>query len=203
MQSVDHTICNPASHFLTPTNPLLSSWHSTKFSYSVSRLARCVLAVLDHSSLAASKDQLAPFLVGHSFGGRVCMSAGAQQPDAVGGVVALDAVLRTIEPTDPRFRGPQNIGTVERYSATFADAVRRFRLTPPQRCDNGFLVRHIAERSVQHVEGKGWTFKFDRLWCAAPSNPIFTYPISHVRHHHATRFMSPISVTQHQGIQQG
>ena len=37
----------------------------------------------------------------------------------------------------------------------------RFRLMPPQSCDNGFILDYIARHSLMPAEGGGWTWKFD------------------------------------------
>jgi len=44
--------------------------------------------------------------------------------------------------------------------ADLAAGLRHFHLVPPQPCDNGWLVAHIARHSLREVEG-GVTWKFD------------------------------------------
>ena len=38
-------------------------------------------------------------------------------------------------------------------------AIQRFRLQPPQTCDNQYIVDHIARNSVEYDDG--WVWKFD------------------------------------------
>ena len=38
-------------------------------------------------------------------------------------------------------------------------AISRFRLQPPQQCDNQYIVDHIARTSVEYDDG--WVWKFD------------------------------------------
>lgn len=137
-----------------------NSDHAAK--YTEPWFANCIMAVLEDAGLRWSLDSKRPkpYLVGHSFGARVCMWAGSSHPDELGGVIALDAVVTIGKSLG---RGPP-ISTQVRHTKTAAELVNRFRLRPPQRCDNAFLVRHIAEHGVRHVSGKGWTYKFDRRW---------------------------------------
>jgi pimeloyl-ACP methyl ester carboxylesterase len=50
------------------------------------------------------------------------------------------------------------------------EASRRFRLRPPQPCDNGYILRHLAYHSVREVEG-GWGWKSDHQVFARMVNP--------------------------------
>jgi pimeloyl-ACP methyl ester carboxylesterase len=131
-------------------------------SYSEASFVTSVFAVLDHAGLRwrEGSSRPPPYLVGHSFGARVALTAGRSHADEVGGVVALDAVIWKKAPLT---RGPA-ISSNVRYASSPEDLVARFRLRPPQKCANPFLVRHIAERGLLHVPDKGWTYKFDRSW---------------------------------------
>jgi pimeloyl-ACP methyl ester carboxylesterase len=54
-------------------------------------------------------------------------------------------------------------GRAFRNPKTYRDyemAVRRFRLVPPQPCDNDWIVEHVARHSL-HETPEGWTWKFD------------------------------------------
>ena len=55
-------------------------------------------------------------------------------------------------------RGPK-VGPKETYPSLEA-ALKRFRLIPPQPCENTFILDYIARHSVTKVEG-GWSWKFD------------------------------------------
>ena len=42
-----------------------------------------------------------------------------------------------------------------------ATAIGRFRLQPPQPCENEYILEYIARHSVMAVDGGGWSWKFD------------------------------------------
>ena len=41
------------------------------------------------------------------------------------------------------------------------NAIARFRLQPPQPCENEYVLKHIAQHSVMPVDGGGWSWKYD------------------------------------------
>ena len=47
-----------------------------------------------------------------------------------------------------------------RVYPSLPEALARFRLAPPQGCENLYIADFIARRSLKEVEG-GWTWKFD------------------------------------------
>ena len=55
-------------------------------------------------------------------------------------------------------------------NATFEEAMARFRLMPPQPCENLYILDYIARRSLKRApmadgSGEGWTWKFDAtMW---------------------------------------
>jgi pimeloyl-ACP methyl ester carboxylesterase len=102
-----------------------------------------------------------PVFAGHSYGGRVSLQAAAGPR---GGELRAALTLDTlISPPDLKFGGRpfgENVRTYETLEA----AVDRFRLVPPQPCDNQFILDYIAPRSLKRVEA-GWTWCFDpQLW---------------------------------------
>ncbi len=104
-----------------------------------------------------------PFhVVAHSFGGFPMMAAAA----------ARGAELRSATIVDTPFRGvgeeggrpPNATLRPHRTYATLADAMARFRLAPPQGCENLYIADYIARGSLIEVAG-GWTWAFDPfLW---------------------------------------
>ncbi len=104
-----------------------------------------------------------PVVVGHSFGGRVALGLSRDFGDELLGAVMVD----------PPFFAPQNIrppspprpSRARRVQHSLAAIVARFRLMPPQPCDNLYILDYIARRSVREVldeHGKpGWALSFD------------------------------------------
>jgi pimeloyl-ACP methyl ester carboxylesterase len=100
-----------------------------------------------------------PFIVGHSFGGFMSMKFAAQFGDEIGGAVIVDSPIRSPEEEAARPLSPPRWANRKIYES-FDAALARFRLMPPQSCDNDFIVEFIARRSLMPVAG-GWTWKFD------------------------------------------
>jgi pimeloyl-ACP methyl ester carboxylesterase len=122
--------------------------------YSDDLFAQEVLDVMAHAGLDGRT-----VLVGHSFGGRVARNVAGRLGSGVGGLVLADSYLGPASGAStgqaPRMRPP-------RAYASAAEAVRRFRLRPPQPCRNRFLLEHVARHSVAESAGR-WHWKLDPL----------------------------------------
>jgi pimeloyl-ACP methyl ester carboxylesterase len=146
-----------------------SDWrpaHGEEGGYSMELFAREQLAVCEDAGMFALAEP--PVIVGHSFGGFVTMLTGGRYGEKLKGVVILDS------PVNPPVRGgsgdsarrtprPHNI------YPSLAAALARFRLMPPQLCDNLFLLDWVARHSLKEVvqpDGSpGFTWKFDpAIW---------------------------------------
>jgi pimeloyl-ACP methyl ester carboxylesterase len=143
-----------------------SGWRS---SYVMSDFVAEILAVIAASKSTNDKP---PVLIGHSFGGFPALVACLEFPKRFGGLIMLDS---GIEPPGEEWTGPPHRTAPNRVYATLAEALARFRLAPPQDCDNHWALDHIARTSLKEVEG-GWTWKFDPfLW-----NSFDFKPVSHL-----------------------
>jgi pimeloyl-ACP methyl ester carboxylesterase len=100
-----------------------------------------------------------PFVVGHSFGGFMTMKFAAVFGQELGGVVIVDSPIRSPEDETDHPTEPPN-WTIPKIYPTFEAGVARFRLMPPQSCENGFILDYIARHSLKPTDG-GWTWKFD------------------------------------------
>lgn len=97
-------------------------------------------------------------VVGHSFGGTMATKAAGLSPERFGALVLVDSGLR--HPDEPAPDRPLMGGGRAKAYPDRETAQARFRLFPPQPCDNGFILRHIARHSLMPVDG-GWAWKFD------------------------------------------
>jgi pimeloyl-ACP methyl ester carboxylesterase len=98
-----------------------------------------------------------PFIIGHSFGGYQGIRFARFHGSDIAGLVIVDSPIRPESRAARRRRamtGPKSV-----YDS-FEEAVRRFRLLPPQDCNNEFLVEHIARHSLMRNEDGKWTWKF-------------------------------------------
>lgn len=106
-----------------------------------------------------------PAVAAHSFGGRVALRAAAREGERLRAAVIIDTILRP--PGAPPFgKGLWEARPTKVYP-TLAEGLARFRLAPPQPCENLFIVDAIARESLAGPRdgGEGWTWRFDPwLW---------------------------------------
>jgi pimeloyl-ACP methyl ester carboxylesterase len=115
------------------------------------------------SGVAGAFDSGRPAVIGHSFGGRVAMGFARDFGSEIAGAVAIDPPFfapQNLRPPSPP-RPPRTL----RIQPSLEAVVARFRLMPPQPCDNLFILDAIARRSAKEIvdaEGKpGWALSFD------------------------------------------
>jgi len=124
-----------------------------RYEYSSNTYADEILAVLDDAKFGTDS-----IVVAHSFGGYMAVRAANKAPDRFKALVMVDSGIR--HPDDPV---PEQIWMSGARSKIYPDketALNRFRVQPPQPCDNDFLLQYIARNSLMPVDG-GWTWKFD------------------------------------------
>ena len=133
-----------------------SQWRAA---YSMDLFVREQLAVCEDAGMFVPSEP--PIIVAHSFGGFVTILTGALYGDRLAGTVIVDS---PVNPPDRRHGPPPRDMKPHRVYANMAAALARFRLMPPQTCDNTYLVDWVARRSLKAVEG-GFTWKFDpAIW---------------------------------------
>jgi len=113
-----------------------------------------VMAVARHAGIVG-----APLLVGHSMGGIVCIAAAARFGDRLAGAIIVDAPVRRPDPESEEGTRGRAFRNPKTYK-DFETAVAKFRLIPPQPCENDWIVDHVARNSI-HQTAEGWTWKFD------------------------------------------
>ena len=99
----------------------------------------------------------APVLIGHSMGGLTSIRVAAET--ALPGLIVIDAAVRPEQPNTKR-RPAKNLLGRERLYSSREDALKRFRLIPPQPVSHPELVAYIAANSLRQV-ADGWTWLFD------------------------------------------
>lgn len=134
-----------------------SGWREA---YSAQSFAAEVFAAVEAAELEAGG--VKPILVGHSFGGFPTLYCGVEHADRLRGIIMVDS---SIQPPEKRWKGPPpRAGFGNKVYATLTEALARFRLAPPQACENLYIADYIARRSLKEVDG-GWTWKFDpAIW---------------------------------------
>ena len=96
-------------------------------------------------------------LVGHSFGGFMSVKAVNRHPQRFGRLILADSGIR--HPDEQDMPRPPMGGRAKLYPDQ-ATGLARFRLQPPQSCDNDYILEYIARHSLMPMDG-GWTWKFD------------------------------------------
>lgn len=128
-------------------------------SYSMEMFAQEQLAVCEDAGLFAA--EVPPIIVAHSFGGFVTMLTGALYGERLVGTVIVDS---PVNPPGRRGGPPRREHRPHNIYPTMAAALARFRLMPPQSCDNLYLVDWVARHSLKQVDG-GFSWKFDpAIW---------------------------------------
>lgn len=130
-----------------------SAWRT---SYSMEMFAREQLAVAEDAGMFGLTE--APIIIGHSFGGFVTMLTGALYGERLAGTVIVDS---PVNPPGRQGRPPRD-ARPHRIYESMAAALARFRLMPPQTCDNPYLVDWVGRHSLKAVDG-GFVWKFDPL----------------------------------------
>ncbi len=119
--------------------------------YSADIYGREIVAVAD--ACAMPEDTI---LVSHSFGGVMSIRAVASNPGRFKGLVLLDAGVK--HPDDVTAPEPERLVRTKLYPSSEI-ARSRFRLQPPQQCENQYIVDHIARHSIEYLDdGFGWKF---------------------------------------------
>ncbi|MBV1876128.1 MAG: alpha/beta hydrolase [Pseudomonadales bacterium] len=100
-------------------------------------------------------------LVAHSFGGMMAIRTVAQHPERFKGLILVDTGVRHPEDIKEREMQVDRLARAKFYP-TREIAHARFRLQPPQQCDNQYIVDHIARNSIEYdSDEEGWSWKFD------------------------------------------
>ena len=123
-----------------------------RHTYDATTYAREIVGVCD----AAGLDEEV-IVVGHSFGGNMATKAANLYPGRFGALILADSGLRHRDEPLPNY--PPMSGRAKIYPDR-ATALARFRLQPPQPCENAYIVEYIARHSLMRVDG-GWAWKFD------------------------------------------
>ena len=129
--------------------------------YNSELFAAEVFGAIDAGGLEA--DGRRALVIGHSFGGFQTLYCAVHHAERLRGVVLLDS---TVHPPERQWRGPPQRSGKNRVYEDLPTALARFRLAPPQSCDNPYIADWIGRTSLRQApledgSGLGWTWKFD------------------------------------------
>jgi pimeloyl-ACP methyl ester carboxylesterase len=136
--------------------------------YNAGQFAREMIAVTTHAGL------IEPVIVAHSFGGTLARVAAWLNPGVFRQLVLVDSVISSrrrvaSSMTEP---SPESLPEKVRFYDTLEAGQKRFRLRPPQPCDNAYILAYIARYSLKQT-AKGYCFKLDqRLFAKMIEDPL-------------------------------
>ena len=119
--------------------------------YSAEMYAKEIVAVADKCNMPDDT-----ILVSHSFGGMMSIKTVVQNSGRFKALLLLDSGIK--HPDDESPVEPPRLARPKLYPTS--DVARsRFRLQPPQQCENEYLVDYIARNSIEFIDdGFGWKF---------------------------------------------
>ena len=127
--------------------------------YIVSDYPHEIIAVAQATGLFDQEEK--PILAAHSFGGFIARLALKDHGQLFKHAVIIDSYIPL--PGEDSF-GPPPRQNRNRIYPDLATALGRFRLAPPQSCENHFILDYIARWSLKKVDG-GYTWRFDpNIW---------------------------------------
>lgn len=130
-----------------------SGWRDV---YRAEQWAQEVLAVVEDAGGVGR-----PVIAGHSMGGFVTIVTAAVHGRDLEGAIVLDSPVRRPDPESDEGRGGRR-GFVQRRVYPDREAILgRFKLIPPQPCENDWFLDYIAQHSIREEPDGGYTWKFD------------------------------------------
>jgi pimeloyl-ACP methyl ester carboxylesterase len=100
-----------------------------------------------------------PVIIGHSLGGLVAILVASLYGTRLAGAIIVDSPVHKPSPETDAARSGFTFHPLKVYPTEDA-ALARFKLVPPQPCDNPFIIDYIARESLHMVES-GFSWKFD------------------------------------------
>jgi len=124
-----------------------------RYKYNSETYAKEITGVLQDSGFESDA-----VVVAHSFGGYMAVKAASLYPEKLKNLILVDSGIR--HPEDP-IPDRMEMGGRAKVYPDKENAIARFRLQPPQPCENEYITQYIARNSLMPVEGGGWAWKFD------------------------------------------
>ena len=101
-----------------------------------------------------------PICLAHSMGGAIAMYSTSIFPDLFSKIILLDAVVILPPEKAEMMKSRRPKARMEIASDSIEAAVSRFRLMPPQPCQQEYVLEHVAKTSYKETE-LGWILKSD------------------------------------------
>jgi len=98
-------------------------------------------------------------LIGHSLGGHIAGFMASENKDMYAGMIMIDTPIRPPNYDYTSHKASIPIRKIKYYKDKLS-ILNRFRLMPPQDCENSWYLRYIAEFSAKETPD-GWRWRFD------------------------------------------
>ena len=112
-------------------------------------------------AVARAESEQKPIIIGHSMGGFVALTAAREFGDELHGVAVIDSPVQEMPAEARNWFREKMAERPERRMEDRAELVSRFRTIPAEDSQLEYVIRNIAEQSVQQYSD-GWGWKFDR-----------------------------------------
>jgi pimeloyl-ACP methyl ester carboxylesterase len=126
-----------------------------RYEYDSVTFAEEIVAVADDAGLGTDT-----VVVAHSFGGAMAVKAANLFPERFRALILVDSGIRNPDDPPPEHLTMMMGGQAKVYPDR-RTALGRFRLQPPQPCENQYILEYIARHSLMSEDGGGWSWKFD------------------------------------------
>ena len=144
-----------ADHTVVATNLTGMGDSDFRYEYDSVTFAEEIVAVADDAGLGTDT-----VVVAHSFGGAMAVKAANLFPDRFSALILVDSGIRNPDDPPPEHLTMMMGGQAKVYPDR-RTALGRFRLQPPQPCENQYILEYIARHSLMAEDGGGWSWKFD------------------------------------------
>ena len=111
-------------------------------------------------AVCSQEEVKSAIFLAHSMGGSIAVNAAARYPDLFESLILIDSIVVVPPDKIKDFSSRKSTWRQDFFYDSLDDAIKSFRLIPPQPCKNDFLIQHIANFSFREKDNT-WKLKSD------------------------------------------